>query len=586
MMNDLFGSSLPEMRKPERKLPPLSRRREAEEEPDELAPTRNRLLFATVFFAICFSVLGFRLTDVMLLQGSRSYQPFAELPETEPSFRRADIVDRNGELVATNLSTASVYANPKEVLSPEEAAQELTKVLPEFSYKELERKLSADSTFVWLKRNITPSEQYAVNRLGIPGLYFKRSESRVYPHRNLLAHVTGFVGIDNHGLAGVEKALDDVLLSEAYQPEPMQLSIDMRAQHILHDELSKGMAAFSAKGAAGVVLDVHSGELVALVSLPDFDPNNPPADEHASRFNRASVGLYEMGSTFKTFTTAAALDSKTVDMKGGYDATHPLRYARHVIRDYHAKKRWLSVPEIYMYSSNIGTAKMAMDMGTPHMQEFVRRLGLTKPVSIELPGRASPLVPNPWRDINTMTISYGHGLSVSMLHMVRALAVMVNGGYLKPLTLIKGGNGRNPEGVQVISEETSDAMRKLLRLVVAKGTGGKADVEGYVVGGKTGTAEKPMAGGYNRRALISSFASAFPMHDPKYVMVVMFDEPQGTKETWGYATGGWTAAPVTGRIIHRLGPALGIRPVNENAQEIRESLAVELQPKGVEVAAN
>lgn len=519
---------------------------------------RTRLLVTGALFAIAFSVIALRLATVSLLQ--QGEEPGVAQRGAAPALpvERADIVDRNGVVLATSLPTASLYANPRQVFDPDDAAVQLAGVLPGLSQAEIAEKLSADKSFVWLKRNLTPREQYQVNRLGIPGLYFQNEERRVYPQGSLTAHVVGFTDIDNRGLAGIEQSFDDVLRDSR---RPVRLSIDVRLQHVLREELGRAIHDFTGIGGAGIVLDVTTGEILALVSLPDFDPNQPGTASEEARFNRASLGIYEMGSTFKVFNTALALDSGLVSLTDQFDATKPIRIGGFSIRDYHAKNRWLSVPEIFMYSSNIGSARMAEEVGGEAQKAFFSRLGMLRPVSVELPEVGQPLAPSPWRPINTMTIAYGHGLAVSPLHLVSGVAAMVNGGIMRPATLIARDAGQVSEGERVISADTSAKMRKLLRLVVEEGTGKNADVPGYMVGGKTGTAEKTSARGYNRNARLASFVAAFPMTEPRYVVLVMVDEPKPNATSYGYATGGWVAAPAVGRIVQRMAPMMGMTPL-------------------------
>jgi cell division protein FtsI (penicillin-binding protein 3) len=397
----------------------------------------------------------------------------------------------------------------------------------------------------------------------------------MYPMGSLAAHALGFTDIDNKGLTGIERYFDKELRT---RQDNMALSIDVRVQHVLEHELGVAMKKFSAIGAAGLVMDVTTGEVVAMSSLPSFDPNQPNAIAQDLRFNRTTLGVYEMGSTFKIFTTAMALDAGTVSLHGGYDATNPIRVARFTIRDFHAKKRWLSVPEIFMYSSNIGTVKMALDVGIPGHRNFLTTIGMMKPVAIELSETGSPLSPNRWREINSMTISFGHGLAVSPLHLVAGVSAMVNGGIYRTPTLIRRNPSETPVGKRVITAETSAKMRRLMRLVVKNGTGRNAAAPGYLVGGKTGTAEKVSGRGYKKKALISSFVAAFPMHKPRYVVLAMLDEAKGTKETFGYATGGWVAAPVVGAVVRRIAPVLGMRPIKET-DPVRETLSIEISGK-------
>ncbi len=533
---------------------------------------RQRILVGAILFAFAFLAVSFRLIDMAMVGAPNGPSAVDTGPAGDAlPVERADIVDRNGILLATSLSTASLYADPKFVLDPADAARRLVAVLPELDADDVAAKLRLPRRFVWLKRNLTPRQQYLVNSLGIPGLYFQREERRVYPNGAIASHVLGFANVDNRGLAGVERYFDKRLTGTS---EPLELSIDLRVQHVLRDELSETMAAFRAKGVAGLVLDVNTGEVLGMSSLPDFDPNRPAEAPEAARFNRNTLGVYEMGSTFKLFTTAMALEAGTVTLDDGYDASKPLRIARFTINDYHGKRRWLSVPEILIYSSNIGAAKMALDVGPTAQKVFLDRLGLLRPAKIELEEVGRPQFPSPWREINTVTIAYGHGVAVSPLQMAAAVAAVVNGGVLHPTTLLKRRPGEEPPGTYVMSRETSDTMRRLMRLVVSRGTGRKADAPGYLVGGKTGTAEKSRGGGYANKALLSSFVGVFPMNRPRYLVLVLVDEPKGNKSTGGYATGGWTAAPAVGRIIEEIAPLLGVEPVDENAPEVRRSMAI------------
>ena len=485
--------------------------------------------------------------------------PDHEAPrERETMVQRADILDRNGVVLATNVLTASLFADPREIPNPAAAARQLATALPEFSVAELETRLSLDATFVWIKRNLTPRQQYEVNRLGIPGLYFQQEEKRVYPQGNLVSHVVGFTDIDGRGLAGIEQSFDDVLRAGTH---PMRLSLDIRIQHIVRQELTNAIEAFTAIGGTGIVLDVRTGEIVAMVSLPDFDPHRPGNASEEQRFNRATLGTYEMGSTFKLLTAAFALDSGIVHMNDRFDATHPIRIGGFTIEDYKPENRFLTVPEVLIHSSNIGAAKMAMAVGEEQQREFFDRLGMFRRTSIELPETGQPLYPSNWRPINTMTAAFGHGIAVTPLHLASAVSALVNGGSLRPATLIAREPDEVFEGDPVISAATSDSLRQLMRLVVETGTGRKADVPGYLVGGKTGTAEKLQANHYSANARVASFIGAFPMNDPRYVVFVMVDEPKPNEHSYGYATGGWVAAPAVGRIVQRMAPLLGIEPV-------------------------
>lgn len=516
---------------------------------------RNRLVFGGLLFAAAFTAIGFRLVDLALLRSPHS-APATAIAAQRPT-QRAEILDRSGVLLAGNLATASLHANPRQVIDPEGSARRLAQILPELDQAEIVQKLKLDRAFIWLRRNLTPKQQYDINRAGIPGLYFLREERRVYPHGALAAHVIGLSDIDNNGVAGVEKYFDKRLKSS---DDPLQLSLDIRVQHILHDELQQAVARFHAVGAAGIIMDVRNGEIVAMVSLPDFDPNNFATTDDDTLFNRNTLGVYEMGSVFKLFTAAMALDNGTTTLRSGYDASRPIKISRFTITDYHAKNRWLSVPEILIYSSNIGAAKMALDVGTTGQRAFFEKIGMLRTPKIELPEVGGPLVPRPWREINTITIAFGHGLSVSPLQLTAGVAALVNGGTLHPTTLVKRESGIEPAGHRIIASKTSDEMRWLMRQVVEKGTGKQADTDAYPVGGKTGTAEKAGGRGYKQKSLLSSFVGAFPIDDPRYVIVAMLDEPKATKETHGYATGGWVAAPIVRATVQRVGPLLGLVP--------------------------
>ena len=536
---------------------------------------RNRLMVAGALFTAAFAVIGIRVVDVSVFSDNSEPRYTRSIAKDEKNTGRADIVDRNGVLMATSLNTASLFANPRLVLDPEQAAIRLATALPGINVKAIEKKLRSDRGFVWLKRHLTPRQQYAVNRLGIPALNFQREARRMYPLGSLASHALGFTDVDNKGLSGIERYFDKELRT---RQDSMALSIDVRVQHVLEHELGLAMKKFSAIGAAGLVMDVNTGEIVAMSSLPSFDPNQPGGIDQDLRFNRTTLGVYEMGSTFKIFTTAMALDAGTVNLRGGYDATNPIRIARFTIRDFHAKKRWLSVPEIFMYSSNIGTVKMALDVGISGHRSFLTNIGMMKPVGIELSETGAPLSPNRWREINSMTISFGHGLAVSPLHLVAGVSAMVNGGIYRTPTLVRRNSTETPAGKRVVTAETSAKMRRLMRLVVKNGTGRNAAAPGYLVGGKTGTAEKVSGRGYKKKALISSFVAAFPMHKPRYVVLAMLDEAKGTKETFGYATGGWVAAPVVGAVVRRIAPTLGLKPIKET-DAVRETLAIDISDK-------
>lgn len=535
---------------------------------DVRSPAGRRIFLALAVFTACFAIVGARLVELAIVGGDRGQRVVAA--EIHDPIHRPDIVDRNGDVMATDIVTASLYADGRYVIDPEETASQLASVLSELDERDLAARLASGRAFMWIKRDLTPKQQYAVHNLGLPGLGFRREQKRVYPNGNTSSHVLGMVDIDNRGIAGIERYIDRAVLAggearTAGRPGPVMLSIDLRVQYALRDELERARGEFKAKAAVGIIMDAYTGELVAMSSLPDFDPNAPMNVSDDARFNRATLGVYELGSVFKAVTLAAALDSGKVRIDGRFDATQPIHYARFTISDYHAQRRWLTVPEVFMHSSNIGTAKIALQLGTDEYRAYLRRFGLLTRPDIELPEAGEPLVPTRWSELSTITVSFGQGIAVTPVQVVAALAAIVNGGVqVKPSVLRHAAPQAGP---RLISQQVSKEMQDLLRLVVTDGTGRKADVPGYPVMGKTGTAEKAVAGGYARHRLISSFLGAFPANNPRYVTLIMFDEPQPTKETYGYATAGWNAAPVTARVVKRVAPLLGLQPVGLPPEE-------------------
>ncbi|AIL64429.1 Penicillin-binding protein 2 [Rickettsiales bacterium Ac37b] len=540
--------------------------------PSQVKPKICKVRFYLIisFFLLAFIVLGFRLLIITFTKHSvdkLNNSSFAE------RIVRPDIIDCNGVLLATNLSTASLYANPKDILDPKEAATRLHKILPELNHKHLLEELKSKKSFIWIKRNLVPKTQYAINSLGIPGLYFEQEARRVYTHGPLLSHLIGFVDIDGNGLTGLERYLDNQqkINNPKLADNMLELSVDIRVQNIVTEELSAAMEDFKAIGAVGIISNVHTGEIIAAVSLPNFDPHNPGNTSENQRFNRFSLGLYEPGSTFKTYTIAMALDSGIITLKDLYNVSSPIHIAKFNIKDYHPRQGWLSVPEIFMYSSNIGAAKISADVGKKKQQIFLKNLGLLDSLTeLEIPEKSMPLYPNDsrWGELSMMTISYGHGIAVTPLHLVKAMNTMVNGGYIAPLTVLKR-NIENMPRKKIMKDSTSKQIRQLLRLVVEEGTGKKARVSGYAVGGKTGTAEKNKHGIYNKNSRLSSFIGAFPMHHPEFSILLMLDEPKGNQSTGGFATAGMVAAPVVARIIERAGPLLGVEVMENDSPDLQ-----------------
>ena len=517
---------------------------------------RNRLLVTGAMFILAFTVISGRLVEVTLFKsGAKEIAHVAKAADL--GVERADMVDREGVLLATSLPTVSLYAHPKEIADRPEAARRIASVLTDLSASDIQAKLRENRAFLYLRRNLTPRQEYDINALGIPGLYFEKGEKRIYPQGELTAHVVGLTDLDNKGIAGIEKSEERELKG---RHDPLRLSIDVRVQTILRNELVKAVQDFSAVGATGMVMDVHTGEMLAMVSLPDFNPNYLSSATPEAMFNRATLGVYEMGSTFKLFNTAAMIDDGIANMNSTFDATHPLEIAGYTIHDDHPLNRWASMADILIESSNIGSARMAMELGIERQREFLSRMGLFHPVALELPELGTPLVPNPWREINSMTIAFGHGMAVTPVHMVEGVSALVNGGEMHPPTLLARTEGEPVPTNRVIKRQTSDQIRQMMRMVVSEGTGDTADVPGYQVSGKTGTAEKSGVGGYRKKALLSSFIACFPGNDPRYVVLVMIDEPQGTKATFGFRQAHWNAAPTLGHVVAQIGPLLGIVP--------------------------
>lgn len=533
---------------------------------------RGRLIMMGGFFILAYIVLALRATDLSIVQarffesdieGARVIQPAA------PHTMRADIFDRNGVMLATTLKTASLFANTKLVADPKGAAEKLAAIFPELSYGDALQKLQSGKSFVWINRNITPDAQMRVLEIGEPGLIFEQEYTRFYPQGPLSAHIVGYTDIDNHGLSGIERSFDNYLAGD----DPLRLTIDVRLQHALRREVKGAMEEYKGIGAAGVIMDVTNGEILAGVSLPDFDPHTLSKAKSTEIFNRLTLGAYELGSVFKIFSTAAFFETRDLPMSTTFDAREPIKKGRFTINDYHAQKRIMTLPEVFMHSSNIGTAMMAEAIGTESLRKFYDDLGLLTPLDFEIREVARPLVPDPWREINTLTASYGHGVATTPVQLVTGVSSVVNGGYLvKPKLIYTEEPKRQQEDIRIVSEKTAHRMRQLLRLVVAEGTGSKADVPGYKVGGKTGTAEKIVDGRYDKKKKISSFVGVFPMDDPKYAVFIMVDEPKGTKQSWGYATGGWVAAPAVAKTIASMAAILGIPPEIETAHAFGSGL--------------
>jgi cell division protein FtsI (penicillin-binding protein 3) len=534
---------------------------------DRAEKARVRVGLAMLAFAAIYAVIGARL--VMFAIGGDSHGARRTAGQDAIATARPDIVDRNGEILATDVKAPSLFGEPRRIIDKDEAIELLTATLPDLDTLEVRERFSGRKGFVWLKREITPQQQLEIHRLGIPGIGFLRENKRVYPTGNEVAHLIGLVNIDNQGIAGMEKWLDNNGLADLHRAgfatdrlqRPVELSVDLRVEHALRDELLKAKEKFHAKAASGLVSNVRTGEIVAMVSVPDFDPNNPKEAHDPDRINRLTTGVYEMGSTFKAFTLAMALDSGKVDLNSMWDARGPLHYGKFAIHDDHPLGRMINMKEVFYYSSNVGAARIALSQGVEAHKAFLHKLGQLERLRTELPESASPLVPKHWGELNTVTIAFGHGIAVAPLQAVMGIDALVNGGYLIPPTFLK----RTEEEAmavarRVIKPETSEKMRFLMRLNAEVGTAKRADVRGYYIGGKTGTAEKVINGHYARKRVLNAFTAILPADNPRYQLLIMLDEPQPLKETFGFITSGWNAVPTGGNVIARIAPLLGVEP--------------------------
>jgi cell division protein FtsI (penicillin-binding protein 3) len=533
-----------------------------------------RLLMLGLGFAMAFTTIGARMG---LLAATEPTEPRSAAPGAEIMAQRADITDRNGRILATNMLTHALYAQPKDMVDPARVARELAAIFPELDAGLLEKRFTDGRSFLWIRKVLSPEQMQLVHDIGDPGLLFGPREVRLYPNGPLAAHVLGGAsfgaeGVDSAeviGTAGIEKALDLRLRDPAQAGTPLELSIDLTIQAAVEEILGTGMAMMNAKGAAAVLMDVHTGEVISLASLPAFDPNdrpnNPTSGEPGDSplFNRAVQGVYELGSTFKIFTVANALNLGLVNPQTMVDANAPRRWGKFTIKEFQGKNYGplLSVENVIVKSSNVGTANIALMVGAERQQAFLQSLGFYDPTPIELveaPG-AKPIVPKKWPDITTITTSYGHGISASPMHLAQAYAAIANGGTKVTPTLLHGGVPQN--GARLMSQDVAMQAVSMLRGVVTHGTASLGEVPGYQVAGKTGTAEKPSrTGGYDEDKVVNTFASTFPANDPQYVLVVTLDEPVETSGSEPRRTAGWTSVPVAAEIIRRTAPLLGLRP--------------------------
>lgn len=533
-----------------------------------LTVMHQRLMFAMLVFAGVIALIAGRI--LWLAAFGDQAGPRAAVASFMPE--RGDIVDRDGQPLALTIDAWTIGLHPSKVIGDKlDLARELARLMPERDQASYFAMLTSDKSFFYLRRRAAPSLVEAVNAIGEPGLAIQREPDRLYPQTSLAAHVIGYTDLDGRGVAGLERAFDERLSGPETRGQPLQLSISGRVQQALEHELLAAMTNFSAIGAAGIIMDIHSGEILAMTSLPQLNPNAAGSGSDEARFNRATLGVYELGSTYKPFTVAMAMDSGVVESMGQmYNCSNGLKVGRFTITDTHPLGRPCSVAEIMKESSNIGTAQIAAQVGGARQKAFLNKMGFLAPVEVELKERGRTLTPGSnWGEIATMTVGYGHGIAVTPLHLAIGYATLLNGGIYRPATLLKPDDNRPPAaGKRVFSAETSYAMRSLLRLVVTEGTGRKADAPGYRIGGKTGSAEKY----HNRSLLVTTFAGVFPMDDPRYVIVVMLDEPKGTAETFGFRTAGWNVAPVVSKTVSRIAPMLGVRPDKQREPNMAEVL--------------
>lgn len=535
---------------------------------------RKRLLFMSCAFAAAFCVVGLRMGAMAAIQPS---EPRAQVSSAQIISQRADITDRQGRVLATNLLTHSLYAHPRQMVDSNAAAEKLAAIFPDLSAERLKQDFSGKRSFLWIKKKLSPEQMQAVHDIGEPGLLFGPREMRLYPNGRIASHILGGATFGKEdvasaevvGVAGVEKAFDRWLRDPANDGAPLSLSLDLTVQAAMEEVLSNGMKVMNAKGATGILMEVKTGEVLAMASLPDFDPNDRPRPllkgdpSDSPLFNRAVQGQYELGSTFKIFPVSQAIDLKLVSPTTMINSKAPLKIGKYLINEFrgHNYGNQLSVTDIIVKSSNVGTVRVAQMLGPERQKDFLEKLGFFEPTSIEMSEASTgkPLVPKRWPAVTSATVSFGHGLAASPLHLASAYATIANGGQRVTPTLIHDRTRR--EGAQVMSERAANTAVQLLRQVVVRGSGRSANVEGYEVAGKTGTADKPRpTGGYYGNKVVSTFASVFPASDPQYVLVLSLDEPSSMSGGGESRTAGATSAPVAGEVIRRVAPLLGLRP--------------------------
>ena len=530
---------------------------------------RIRMVFSCVFGVVIFLTITYRLTDVMIFNRPSIIGNVCVNNEENPVLK-ADIRDRNGEIIATCVSTASCYADPSVVIDQTETAEKLSKIKGFPTKEKILSKLSDKKKhFVWITRHVTPKLQQDIMDLGIPGVFFKKDYKRVYPNGNLFSHVVGCTDIDGNGICGIEKSFNEQLIISNISEKSLFLTLDMRIQAIVREELKEAIDKFKAIGGNAVVMKVN-GEILSMVSMPDFDPNNLRQEDVSSMFNRNTLGAYEPGSTFKILNVAIALESGSAKLNSMFDATTPIKIGRFSVKDFRGKNRALSLAEAFVFSSNIASVKISQTFGTEVQKSFMKKFGIFDKINLELPEVGNPIFPKRWSEATSWTVSYGYGVSVSPLQLIASVSSIVNKGIKTSPTLLL--NSAKHDNIRLISEETSSIVRELMRAVVIIGTAKKANVEGVEIFGKTGTAYKTSKKGYgndSNRARITTFLGGFPKNNPKYMIIIMLDDPKPAEGTFGYSTAGWNAAPTGGKILQRIVPILG-----DGIQEIETELKV------------
>ncbi|MBE6467608.1 MAG: penicillin-binding protein 2 [Alphaproteobacteria bacterium] len=534
---------------------------------------KTRIMFGMGVCILVFFIVALRLFGICVLPNMYKPQNNTYHEQAKP-IHRTNIVDVNGNIVATSLPTVDLNVNAKNILSPRQTSLDLVKIFSDLDFDRVYKILKKGRGNYLLKKGVTPHQQALILKLGDPGLEFINNEKRVYPHKGLLSHIVGFTNIDNQGLSGIEKGMEDIIVETQI---PLRLTIDIGVQDTIRSILYANVKKYKAAGATAILMDVNNGEIISSVSLPDFDPNNISKQDIAAQFNKATFYVYEPGSVLKIFNTAMALDGGKIRISESFDATEPLKLKAHTIRDFHPENRWLSVEETLVHSSNIASARIALKSGFNEQYNFLKKIKFMEKLKLEIIETAMPLVPpaDDWEKIDSKiaTIGYGYGISVTPLHIISAYSAMINGGIYHNPSLVKKADNSS-DGVRVISDNTSKQMRKLMRAVVTKGSGKKANILGYDVGGKTGTANKLVGNRYDSNNVVTTFVSAFPISNPQYALLVMMDSPKRTKETFGFNTAGWNSVPTAAEIIEAVAPQLNVQ-ANYDLDEVISNKIIE-----------